>query len=296
MFDFSGPRLAVSKRLISECPKVTVIGILHALADTQEFLTYMVENGHSVPVIFAKPYSKDSNAITSIERLGVRVEQLDYETLENTSILRETITREIRVSDKPLVLIDIGGYFVKPLLELSREESKTLPLGVVEVTTFGHKRYSERIENIAVPVISIAQSPIKDVEAAFVGESTWFAMDKILRNVGMSAFARRVGIVGYGMIGRRVASVAQSNGAYTRIFDRDPLKLLEARSFKHEIRFSLTALLQDTEIVISATGETALSVHEILNARDGIVLASAGSKLLEIDVAVSKDLQAVLAA
>lgn len=101
----------------------------------------------------------------------------------------------------------------------------------------------------------------------------------------MSAFARRVGIVGFGMIGRRVASVAQSNGAYTRVFDRDSLKLLEARSFKHEVRFSLNDLLQDAEIVISATGEAAIQAHEIVNARDGIVLASAGSKLQEIDVA-----------
>lgn len=151
MFDFTGPRLAISKRLIAECPKVKVVGILHALTDTAEFLAHMVEGGHRVPVIFAKPYSKDAGVIASLERLGIRVEQLDYDILENTSVLRETIVRELRPLDDPLVLIDVGGYFVKPLIELAHEEAKRLPLGVVEVTTFGHNRYSERVGEITVP-------------------------------------------------------------------------------------------------------------------------------------------------
>jgi len=285
MLDFDGPRLAISKRLIAQCPKMTVIGILHALSDTQEFLEHLLQEGHNVPIVFAKPYSKNLQAITSMERAGIRVEQLDYEILENTSVLLETIKKERVATNKPLVLIDVGGYFAKPLAQLSRESPGSLPAGVVEVTTFGHNRFLERIPEINVPVLSIARSPIKDVEAAFVGESAWLAIDKMFRDVGMSAFARKVGIVGYGMIGRRVAAVAKSNGAYTRVFDTDPLKLLEARSFKHEVRLSLSKLLQDSEIIISATGDVAIHTQDILNAKDGIVLASAGSKLHEIDVA-----------
>ncbi|MEN9558270.1 MAG: hypothetical protein RL141_639, partial [Candidatus Parcubacteria bacterium] len=284
MFDFHGPRLVISKRLTAQCPKIAMIGILHALTDTQEFLAHMLEAGHAVPLIFAKPYSKNVGVIAKIEHTGIRVEQLDYDVLENTSVLRETIVRERLATKEPLILVDVGGYFAKPLADMSREAPETLPVGVVEVTTFGHNRYAEKISEIGVPVVSIARSPIKDVEAAFVGESAWFAVDQILRAVGMSVFARKVGIVGYGMIGRRVAAAALSNGTYTRVFDSDPLRLLEARSFKHEVHLSLTDLLRDSEVVISATGGTAIPVESILDARDGIVLASAGSKLQEIDV------------
>lgn len=286
MFDFHGPRLTVSKELISRCPRMAVIGILHALTDTQEFLTHLLNEGHDVRVIFAKPYSKNPEVIIALERLGIKVEQLDYGTLEGTSILRETIMRELNTTSLPLMLIDVGGYFLKPLLEMQSEV--TLPRGIVEVTTFGHKRYLNGISGINVPLVSIARSPIKDVEAVFVGESAWFAIDRILRDVGMSAFGRRVGIVGYGMIGMRVAAVAQANGAHTQVFDRDPLQLLKARSFKQEIQPSLEKMLQSSEIVISVTGDTAVLTQEIVNARDGILLASAGSKLQEIDVSSIK--------
>lgn len=284
MFDFHGPRLAISKERISRCPNVALIGILHALTDTLEFLGHMLKSGHDVPLIFAKPYSKDAEVIVDIERLGIRVEQLDYSVLEETSILRETIVKERSLAGDRLILVDVGGYFAAPLCEMTKNSPTLLPVGVVEVTTFGHNRYAAKIQDIGVPVVSIARSPIKDVEAAFVGESAWFAIDSVLREVGMSAHARRVGIVGYGMIGRRVAAVARANGAHTRVFDSDPLKLLDARSFKHEVRLSLRDLLRDSEIVISATGGTAIPVEDILEARNGVIFASAGSKLQEIDV------------
>lgn len=263
---------------------MSVIGILHALSDTQEFVYHLLNLGNEVPVIFAKPFSKNAEVIANIERMGVRVEQLDYDTLENTSVLHETITRQLGVVSQPLVLIDVGGYFAKPLIELNAKNAP-LPIGVLEVTTFGHNRYVKALSAINIPILSIARSEIKDVEATFVGESAWLAVDSILRNVGVSAFGKRVGIVGYGMIGRRVATAARANGAHTIVFDKNPLKLLEARSFRHNICLTLESLLNTSDIVISATGSQAINIADIQDAHDGIILASAGSKANELDMA-----------
>lgn len=284
MINFSNEKLTVTKSILSQSPKMSIVGILHALTDTQEFVSHLLALGHEVPVIFAKPYSKNADVIANIERMGIRVEQLDYDTLENTSILHETITRQLDKASYPLALVDVGGYFAKPLSELSARNAR-LPIGVLEVTTFGHNRYLQTMSTINVPIISIARSEIKDVEATFVGESAWFAVDSVLREVGISAFGKRVGIVGYGMIGRRVAAAARANGTHTVVFDKNPLKLLEARSFRHNVCLTLDGLLNTCDIVISATGTQAITIADMQDARNGIILASAGSKANELDMA-----------
>jgi adenosylhomocysteinase len=187
------------------------------------------------------------------------------------------------VTSNPLILIDVGGYFAKPLSELTAKNAR-LPIGVLEVTTFGHNRYIQAMAAINVPIISIARSGIKDVEATFVGESAWLAVDSILREVGISAFGKKVGVVGYGMIGRRVAAAARANGTHTMVFDKDPLKLLEARSYRHKVCLNLEELLNTCDIVISATGTQAISIADMKDAHNGIILASAGSKANELDL------------
>lgn len=285
MFDFSTDRLLITKKTVEQIPKMTVVGILHALSDTREFVSHLLHYGHEVPIIFAKPFSKNSEEIALIERMGVRVEQLDYETLEGTSVLLETIKSQMTTAKHPLILVDVGGYFAKPLVELSGIGVDRLPIGVLEVTTYGHNRYLVAKNKINIPIVSIARSPIKDVEATFVGESAWFAIDSIFREVGMSVQGKKVGIVGYGMIGRRVAETAKANGVHTLVFDIDPLRLLDAKSFKHQVSLTLERVLTECSIVVSATGSLAISLSDMLSASDGVVLASAGSKANEFDMA-----------
>jgi|GEM_PF-3279976 adenosylhomocysteinase len=283
MISFEQDKLQVTKDILTHSPKMTIVAILHALSDTEEFLSHLVQMGHEVSVIFAKPFSKNTDVIARIERTGIRVEQLDYDALENTSILKETITQQLEQASYPLVLIDVGGYFAQPLIELSKQQ-KPLPAGVVEVTTFGHNKYEDAKQQIKVPIVSIARSELKDMEATFVGESAWLAADRVLREVGVSAHGNTVGIVGYGMIGRRVAATAKAHGVHTLVYDTDTLKLLNARSHNHAVTLTMKELMTQSDIVISATGTQAISLADVLSAKDGIVLASAGSKANEINM------------
>jgi adenosylhomocysteinase len=119
-----------------------------------------------------------------------------------------------------------------------------------------------------------------------VGESSWVALDLILREAGLSAFGSKFGMIGYGMIGRRVVAAARSGGARTSVFDADPIKLLDARSYKHGVQFSAAEALAQNDIVIASTGGMAVSAQDILHhAKDGLFLGSAGSRVQEIDVA-----------
>ncbi len=286
MLSIDGPRLAVAQELARKCPKTNVIGVLHALSDSREFVEHLLAAGHPVPHIFAKPFSKNRAVIDAMTGMGVQVHERPYSELEGSSILRDTIA-EVRASSKgPLTILDVGGYFAEPLARMSRDEPALLPSGVLEVTTFGHNRYLRAAPDIKTPIVSVARSPLKDVEAVFVGESAWTSLDLILREAGLSVFGAKLGMVGYGMIGRRVVGAAKSGGAHTTVFDQDPIKLLDARSYKHRVVQELGSLLRENDIVIASTGGMAISVENILNhAKDSLILGSAGSRVQEIDIA-----------
>lgn len=132
------------------------------------------------------------------------------------------------------------------------------------VTRCGHNKYNRIIPNLDVLIVSTARSPLKDVEAYFVGESSWLAIGSILRGQGPSPFGTKISIVGYGMIGRSVANVAKLNWIHTSVFDQDTLKLLDARSYTHEINFSLKETLNNSYIVACATGGQCISYNDIL--------------------------------
>lgn len=287
MKSIDGPRLATTKTLIDECPPTRVIGVMHALSDTSEFVSHMLDSGKRVTDIYAKPYSKDKSAVQKIRAMGVRVHELtSYKSIEGTDTLRKNIATE-KATDggTPLSIIDVGGYFAGPLVEISEEEPDLLPNGVLEVTTFGHNRYSDAISKIGTPVVSVARSPLKDVEAVFVGESTWLGLDRVLREVGLSAFGSKLGMVGFGMIGRRVVAAAKDGGAHTTVYDIDPIKCLDARSYKHSVSLSLATLLEENEIVLTSTGGQSIPYESILaHAKNGIILGSAGSRTQEIDI------------
>lgn len=283
MLKFEGCKLPVSREILSEVDPCVFIGILHALRDTQEFLEHAFDAGHESEVFIAKPYSKDLEVISNIEELGLSVIQESYGVLEEEGYLEAVIKKYNKMLSNFLIL-DVGGYFAAPLLRLQEKDPDLLPQGVVEVTTFGHNRYQKVVSTLDVPVVSIARSPLKDVEAHYVGESSWYAIDYILRKEGLSPFGRKVGVVGHGMIGRRVANVARGNGAHTVVYDKDVLKLLDARSFKHDVSLSLESTLLRSDIVVCATGGQCISYEDILKAKDGIIFASAGSKVQEIDV------------
>jgi len=286
MLRINESRLAVTESIIQECPSTRIIGIMHALTDTETFVKHLYANRHSMEMLFGKPHSQDPLVIQRLESSGISMHALkNYDHIEGTSVLRDTIARIKNISDTPLSIVDTGGYFAEPLRAMTEEEPELLPNGILEVTTFGHNRYQECIQDISTPVVSIARSPLKDVEAVFVGESAWLGLDKVFREVGLSISGHSLGMVGYGMIGRRVVDAALHGGAHTSVYDANPIKQLDARSYRHQPVASLEELLAENDIVLASTGGQSISFEMMLNyAKNGIVLGSAGSRTQEIDM------------
>jgi adenosylhomocysteinase len=113
------------------------------------------------------------------------------------------------------------------------------------------------------------------------GQSTLTA---ILRLTNLNAAGKTVCVVGYGWVGKGLASYAEGLGARVVVVEIDPVAALEAYMDGHRI-LPLEDALPEAEIVITATGGIeALDGDAFATLRDGVVLANAGHHDREIDV------------
>lgn len=108
-------------------------------------------------------------------------------------------------------------------------------------------------------------------------------MQNSLSKIGQSIKGKKVGIVGYGTIGRNIAEAAKNKGAMVSVSENNPVKLLSARSSGYDT-VSIPDLVKESDLIIGATGRKSIGRAEILSLKNNAILASASSKRAEIDV------------
>ena len=274
-FHIDGAKLRVFRKFAKEernssvLRKSRFIVLEHLLPTTLEMINLLRDVGADIYSVIAKPYSIDSSVLEALKREGLQVILESYETLETTDILKDILKKAIDQSSKDkrkIVILDVGGYFAKPLVELSEEKriGKYL-IGVVEDTTFGHNRYIKEAAKISIPVFSVARSYLKEIEARFVGHDAVKAADLLLRGVGSSIVGRNALVIGYGMIGKNVARALRSYDALVSVYDKLDTRNLEAFIDGYSIN-KKPELLKRSDIIFFATGDPngALNIDEML--------------------------------
>jgi len=281
----------------------------HLLPTTEELIYLLHEAGADIFQIIAKPYSIDEHVASRLNERGYPVLRESYENLERTALLDDLLRKAVAASqndDKKILIIDVGGYFAVPLNRLRKDDTKYFA-GAVEDTTLGHNRYLVDINSIPVPVVSVARSRLKEIEAQFVGIDAVHAVDTVLRKLGVSMTGRHAVVIGYGMIGKNVARSLKANDLNVSVYDVRDHRNLSAfmKGFGVDKK---ARLLQHADIVFAATGwstslsvidaergiplrKPALSKQEILEClNDDVILASVGSKDNEFDMISLKEL------
>jgi adenosylhomocysteinase len=153
----------------------------------------------------------------------------------------------------------------------------------VEDTMQGHWRY-QAIGDLACPVLSIAESPLKALENRQVGRAIAYSLETILR----SRFFRipvetKVGILGYGGIGEATAASLTGTGARVLIYDPNPIRM--ARAFVEGLNtLERAALMREADVLIGVSGQRSITADDVTLLKDGAILASGSSKRVEIDV------------
>lgn len=263
----------------------------HILPTTEEFINLlMLEGGAEIFRVIAKPYSVDTEVLQRLIASGVSVEQRSYKELEESDFLDTLLSQAIELTKedgKPIVIIEVGGYFAAALTRLPPEAAQFIA-GVVEDTTFGHNRYVEAAINIPVPVFSVARSALKEIEARFVGRDAAAAVEYVLRGLGVSIAGRKALVIGYGMIGSNVARALRTHDLDVQVYDKHDYRNLRAfidGFYVHKKR----TLIQSADIIFAATADIALTWDEIEECKDNAILASVGSKDTEFDIATLKE-------
>jgi S-adenosylhomocysteine hydrolase len=188
---------------------------------------------------------------------------------------------------EPSVVIDDGGHVLPTLMRLAPD---LLPFfqGLVEQSPAGIEELEAVVGGSAVPVpvFSVAQSTVKrGIEARWIAECVVRSIRELLP--GESFDDAPALVVGYGMVGERVAAVLRSQRMRVAVYDTEWRKLVAA----HEAGFltapDLPALLDGhrPQLIVSATGATGIGGEDLDALPGDCFVASVSGRASEIDMA-----------
>jgi adenosylhomocysteinase len=180
---------------------------------------------------------------------------------------------------RPDLILDNGGDLFARFLERPYEGL----LGGTEETTSGRARLAPLREQLAMPVLVINDSPIKQFaeNRHAVGQSV---LESYLRITNRSTQGKRVVVFGYGACGQGVAANFRNTFGLVTVLETDPVKRLEACLDGFDVS-ARDAALRRADVVITVTGaRSVLTADDLPLLRDDVVLMNAGHFPLEIDV------------
>jgi len=185
---------------------------------------------------------------------------------------------------KPDLIADVGADLVGTMVRQRPELAQKIH-GAVEVTRTGVSRI--RALDLPIPVVNINDGRLKPAieNRHGVGEGLWQAVQSL---TGMHLSGRRVGVIGYGPVGRGVAAYARAAGASVEVVEPDPIRRLKA----HYDAYPTPALddcLKRVGIAVTCTGKPGVvTVDKLKESRNGLVLVNAGHGSDEFDVKAIK--------
>ncbi|MGI6069844.1 MAG: hypothetical protein ACOYBE_05395 [Blautia sp.] len=247
-----------------------------------------VEKGYT----FRYYYGKNKKGIFELYQGTKLFAITDHDFTEATELLLErAFKREILPllkKGKKLVVIEDGGYHYPVFARLAKEHPFLLEhmLGSVEQTTSGTIKCidNSRQNGYAYPCTSIARSNIKmHVESRFIGHRVVEELSQFLYEANTFLDFHNVLILGYGIVGRRVAMDLKDKRCQITVYDTDPFisKIATAEGFRTAAKLTPEHFPKST-IVIGNVGQASFT-QEIFQAfldaaADTIYLSSSSSQ------------------
>jgi adenosylhomocysteinase len=250
---------------------------MHANVEFTNFLSALEGIGRIAAVI-PKASSKKFADLNSLSK-NYPVLDIDRQTIvANPNKFMNLLGRLIQ--DERFAVIDMGGYFSHIALDLFKKFDKQI-IGIVEDTENGHQKYEELIKKRKLneslgPIISVARSALKEPEDSLVGQAIVFSAEAIMRSNGFILLGKRVGVIGFGKIGRSIAFSLLSRGSRVDVFETNPILMASALS----LGFHTSArpeFLRSADILFCATGNRSISIADEKYFKDGLHIFCATS-------------------
>jgi len=253
----------------------------HILPTTVEYIQ-QVHSVYPIDLIIAITYSADPETVQLLKSKGFTVlvpPSIDYMLND----LWKDVTRVLGELRHPTIIQEVGGYFANWTDELAKCEGFG---GCVEDTKNGLWRYQAAAAKkpLSVPVLSMADTPLKRVEDSLIGDACVYSLEKVMRSQLASILdGVRCGVVGWGNIGKSVALAFHGRNAVVSIYDINPVVDMLAYG-RGLFPLPLAQLLAESDIVMGCSGRCSIRVADLPNIKDGAILASASSKDIEFDL------------
>ncbi|WP_432191126.1 adenosylhomocysteinase [Streptomyces sp. bgisy027] len=235
--------------------------------------------------VLPKPKSVHTEVLREIEGSGYVCDKLSRELFADPD--RAVGYVEARAAGRPVVLLDVGGYFA-PSLEALCDRFSGRILGLVEDTENGHRRYAG-LDKLPCSVVSVARSPLKEPEDFLVGQSVVFSTEALMRSRGDILHGRTALVIGFGKLGSSIARLLHAKGVRVTVYDTDPVRRTQALSQGFAVARALVEGLEGAGLVLCATGALSLRGEDFGRLRNGAYVATVTSSEDELELASLPD-------
>jgi adenosylhomocysteinase len=186
---------------------------------------------------------------------------------------------EAVIAEKPDLLLDNGG----DLFAIAAGRPYANLLGGTEETTSGRNRLVPLREKLAMPILVINDSPIKQFaeNKHAVGQSLF---ESYMRFTNRSTNGKRVTVFGYGACGKGTAACFRNAFSTVSVVDIDPVTSLEAHldGFVTPLR---EQAIRSADIIATVTGfPDIVTAADLPLIKDGAILMNGGHFPHEIDL------------
>jgi len=257
---------------------VTLGFCLHITKETSVLLLGAKELGATVACCGGNPLTTQDNIAAFLASQGIHVYAWYGQSVKEYDWCIQQV-----LNHKPTILTDDGADMnVKAHFDKKYKGMKIL--GATEETTAGVSRI-RAVENqgkLRYPVILVNEAYTKHMfdNRYGTGQST---IDGYLRAMNLILASKRVVVVGYGWVGRGVASRFHGMGSKIIVTEIDPVKALEAHMDGFEV-MPMAQACKIGDIFITCTGMTSVIRKEhILQMKDGAIMGNVGHFDVEID-------------
>lgn len=261
--------------------------LIHHLHDASVGFINSLKNKYNINQIIGIPYSSKKGVVSKLIETGNNV--LIPQSLDKIPFIVEQI---IKKTKNNIIIEEIGGYTSEIALEL---DSNPKVLGIVEDTNQGHWRW-EKQKLWRLPVLSIANSDLKKIEDPYIGKSIIDGISNFLNITKKRDLSKRkIILLGYGRIGKQVATFIKPLVEKIIVYDKDPFKLTLAKIEGFKIpKIKINKLgevlinenLFNYDTIIGTTGDPrhALRNEHISFLGKKLTLFSGSSKRVEFDI------------
>jgi len=261
------------------------VGVALTLEPKTACLVEAVASLGAEVAVFGSGHSTKGDVVEALTGSGVSVFAEEGAAPDRVAELRDRF-----IDTRPEYLCDDGATIVRRMHGERRDVLADLR-GVAEETTSGVRplRVMEAEGALMVPCVAVndARTKILFDNVYGTGQSVVMA---VLDATNMQMSGKVVVVLGYGMVGKGIASAARALGARVTVTEIEPVQALAA--FHDGMRVGrLSEAVCDADFVFTATGVGhSLTAHHVTDMKDGAVIAVGGAGPPEFDPSIGPDL------